>query len=90
MDPLIFTYGEMMKVAYNMIHKLPAPNACTNEQLDELWDTLLDEYYSIVDKIDNVVSKDCSDFWETELRAVEKDLEAVDYEWLRRRPTDLP
>jgi hypothetical protein len=89
MDPLVFTYLRVMETVYRMVQKLPAPNACTDEELDELWNNLLDEYNRISEYIDNSISTEGAETWKQQLGCVEKDLEAVEYEWLRRRPQEI-
>jgi hypothetical protein len=86
MESQRFTLDSMMNVVYRMAEKLPAPQSCNNEQLDELWYKLLDEYDNIVEKTESSRNTDGYSVWAKRLSLVEKDLAIVEDEWLRRHP----
>ena len=86
MESQRFVLNEMMKVVYKLVEKLPAPKSCSAEELDELWNKLLEEYEDLEYKLDTTESCDCAKMLTDRLKLVERDLENVEEEWFRRHP----
>ncbi len=86
MESQRFVLNEMMKVVYKLVEKLPVPKSCTNEELDELWYKLLDEYEHLEFKLNSTESCESAKILEHDMKLVERDLENVEEEWFRRHP----
>lgn len=86
MESQRFVLNEMMTVVYKLVEKLPAPKSCSSEELDELWYKLLEEYDDLEYKLNTTESCEFAKILENRIKLVERDLENVEEEWLRRHP----
>lgn len=86
MEPFWFELDCMLKVYSSMENKLPCAKSCNDEELDKLWEELLDEYDFVYEHMVMASTPEGVAAWKIRMDPVEKQLEEVEYEWTRRNP----
>ena len=86
MEPFWFEYNCMKVVCEQMEKRLPAPCSCTDDELNEMWEKLLEEYDFMYEQMGRATNPDGVTSWKMRIAPIEKELDIVDSEWKRRHP----